>query len=203
MMTDPLSHTSQLHHLWQRFGSGDRAARDELFCAVCARLELLAHKMLQGFPGVKRYVEAGDVVQNALLRLLRALEKVQPTTVQDFFNFAACQLRRELLDLARRVRALKGQVVQRVTHVGEEDSDIGAVEPSDHQVEDPGEIDRWCAFHQHAERLPVEQREVMGLMYYHGWTQAEVAELLHITERTVRRHWRSARAKLRHILKDR
>jgi len=202
-MNDSSSHTSHLHVLWQRFGAGDRAARDEVFCAVCARLEILAHKMLHGYPGVRRYVEAGDVVQNALIRLLRALDKVQPTTVQDFFNFAACQLRRELVDLARHVRALKDQVVQRVTHVGEEDSDTGAVDPSDHQAEDPGEIDRWCAFHQHVERLPVEEREVVGLIYYHGWTQVEVAELFHTTERTVRRHWKSARAKLRHILKDR
>ena len=32
-------------------------------------------------------------------------------------------------------------------------------------------------------------REVVGLLYYQGWTQAEVAELLQIDERTVRRKW--------------
>jgi hypothetical protein len=33
---------------------------------------------------------------------------------------------------------------------------------------------------------PAEEREVMGLVFYHSWTQAQV------TERTVRNWWRSA-----------
>ena len=48
----------------------------------------------------------------------------------------------------------------------------------------------------HVERLPVEEREVVGLIYYHGWTQQQVAELLGVSERTVRRHWVSAVARL-------
>jgi RNA polymerase sigma factor (sigma-70 family) len=202
-MTDPVSHTNHLPHLWERMRAGERTARDELFCNVCGRLEVLARKMLHGYPAVKRYAEAGDVVHNALIRLMRSLDKVQPTTVQDFFSFAACQLRRELVDLARRVRALKSQATHRVSHVGEEDSDAGALDPSDHKAEDADEIDRWYTFHEHVERLPVEEREVVGLIYYHGWSQAEVAALFHITERTVRRRYEAARAKLRHIYKDR
>jgi RNA polymerase sigma factor (sigma-70 family) len=41
-------------------------------------------------------------------------------------------------------------------------------------------------------QLPVEEREVVSLTYYHGWTQAEVATLLQVTVRTVQRRWQSA-----------
>jgi RNA polymerase sigma factor (sigma-70 family) len=42
------------------------------------------------------------------------------------------------------------------------------------------------------EHLPEDEREVVGLIFYHGWTQAEAAELLGVDARTVRRRWRSA-----------
>ena len=38
-------------------------------------------------------------------------------------------------------------------------------------------------------------------MYYHGWTQAEVAALFHINERTLRRHWHATLHKLHGTLK--
>ncbi len=44
------------------------------------------------------------------------------------------------------------------------------------------QIRRW------AERMPVEQREVVGLIYRHGWTQAEVAEHMRVSRRGVQRH---------------
>jgi DNA-directed RNA polymerase specialized sigma24 family protein len=33
---------------------------------------------------------------------------------------------------------------------------------------------------------------VFELVYYHGWTRVQVAELSRVDERTVRRRWRSA-----------
>ena len=51
------------------------------------------------------------------------------------------------------------------------------------------------------EKLPAEEREVVGLIFYHGWKQAEVADLFGISERTVRRRWESAKEKLGHVLK--
>ena len=44
-------------------------------------------------------VETGDVLQNALVRLLRAIEEVKPQTPRDFLTLATLQIRRELLDL--------------------------------------------------------------------------------------------------------
>ena len=50
-------------------------------------------------------------------------------------------------------------------------------------------------------RLPAAEREVVGLIFYHGWTQVQVAEMLGITERTVRRYWQRSLAKLKYSLK--
>jgi DNA-directed RNA polymerase specialized sigma24 family protein len=32
---------------------------------------------------------------------------------------------------------------------------------------------------------------VVGLTFYHGWTQAEIAALFGVSERTVRRQWQA------------
>jgi len=53
------------------------------------------------YPSVGRWVEVEDVLQGSLMRLLRALESVQPTSTRAFFGLAAEQMRRELLDLGR------------------------------------------------------------------------------------------------------
>jgi RNA polymerase sigma factor (sigma-70 family) len=56
-------------------------------------------------------------------------------------------------------------------------------------------------FHQQIERLPAIEREVVGLLWYHGLTQAEAGEVLGVSERTVKRHWLAARLKLHEALR--
>ncbi len=51
-------------------------------------------------------------------------------------------------------------------------------------------------------RLPVQEREIVDLIYYHGWTQAQAAELFHVNVRTVRRWWESALVKLHRAMND-
>jgi DNA-directed RNA polymerase specialized sigma24 family protein len=101
-MPDSSLHTTQLRRWAARIRAGDRAACEEMLRAAQSRLERLARKMMRRFPGVARWEESGDLLQNALLRLLRALEHVKPTSVRSFFGLAAERMRRELLDLARR-----------------------------------------------------------------------------------------------------
>jgi RNA polymerase sigma factor (sigma-70 family) len=63
------------------------------------------------------------------------------------------------------------------------------------------ELERWRCFHEEVEKLPVEEREVVGLRFYHGWTDAEIAELFGVAERTVRRRWASGCSRLSEALK--
>ena len=194
-MTEPSLHTTQLHRWLDRVRAGDTAARDELLRGVGDRLERLARKMLRRFPAVRRWTETGDVLQNATLRLLRALKTVQPPSVRAFFGLAAEQMRRELLDLARHYYGKHGIGANHESVSPRSEAGSSVIDPPA-PSDDPAELEDWCAFHEEVERLPVEEREVVGLVFYHGWTQAQVAELLQISERTVRRHWKSALAKL-------
>ncbi len=134
--------------------------------------------MLRHFPAVREHAETGDVVQGAVLRLLNCLRQVRPASTRDFINLSAVQIRRELLDLARRFACRQHDCP------GGEDLDA---------LETPAiDMDTWSRFHQAVEELPVLEREVVGLLFYQGWTQPQVAELLGMHKRTVGRHWASA-----------
>ena len=80
---------------------GDSAARDRLIELSAERLRLLARKMLQQFPQVRRWEETDDVWQNASLRLWKALKTCPLESPRHFFHLAALQIRRELIELAR------------------------------------------------------------------------------------------------------
>jgi len=194
-VSDPVLQ-SNLRTWLERIRAGDESARDELLRASCGHLERLARKMLQQYPRVRRWEETGDVLQNALLRLFRALKTVRPDSARAFFGLAAEQIRRELLDLARHYYGPHGQGAH---HDSVGPGDLAPPEATD-QGEDPEELERWCRFHEEVERLPAEDREVVSLRFYHGWTESSIAELLKVNERTVRRRWGSAVQRLQEVL---
>src|SRR4051812_41715731 len=80
---------------------GNETARSELIRHSCHRLEKLTRRMLRGFPHLRRWEQTDDVLQNALMRLHRALANVKPESARHFFNIAAKEIRWELLDLAK------------------------------------------------------------------------------------------------------
>jgi RNA polymerase sigma-70 factor (ECF subfamily) len=198
---EPLFDTANLQRWLARTRTGEQAAADELLRAAWDRLERLARAMLGRFPAVHRWAETGDVLQSALVRLVRALEKVEPTSTREFFGLAAEQMRRELLDLARSYRGACGLGANHasVAHRPGEDSSAVPWDPaapaSGHE-----ELERWAAFHEAVERLPAAEREVVALVFYHGWTQTQIAELFGMDERTIRRWWRSACGQLHEAL---
>jgi RNA polymerase sigma-70 factor (ECF subfamily) len=179
--------TVHLHHCVQRWQQGDRAAADELLLACGDRLEHLARRMFKGFPNVRGWADTADVLQGSLLRLLNSLRNLRLAGTRDFFNLAAVHVRRELLDLARQVKS-RGRAGG-PAGVGSGDDPLARVADGGPSEE---ELGRWCRFHEAVEGLPAEEREVMGLAFYHGWTQAQIAELFGVSERTVRRHWQRA-----------
>jgi RNA polymerase sigma factor (sigma-70 family) len=194
-MPDPSFSTKHLQGWLDRLQAGDPSAQDELLCRVGDRLERLARKMLRRFPGVRRWAETGDVLQGSTLRLLRALQEVRPDSTRHFFNLAATQMRRELLDLSKHFYGPLGAGANHASVAHQTDSQAQACEPPD-RGDDVREVERWCAFHEAVEQLPAEEREVIGLKVYHGWKPAQIAELFQVDERTVRRWWRAACVRL-------
>jgi hypothetical protein len=53
--------------------------------------------MLRRFPDVRRWADTRDVLQNSLLRLLYALERIEPPSMRHLYNLAACLIRAELV----------------------------------------------------------------------------------------------------------
>lgn len=180
-----------LNDCLQRWRDGEREAADELLRRTGARLEKLAKRMLRSFPNVRAIADTGDVLNSSLIRLLRSLRTMRPATTRDYFNLAAVHIRRELLDLARRCKT-------KPRFPGE----IPAEPEYEPEAETPADFEFWVRFHQIVDKLPAEEREVMGLVFYHGWKQAQIAELFRIDERTVRRRWQKACAHLRTLMGD-
>lgn len=199
-MNDPSPPTTQLHGLLERFAAGDPNAPDALIRRACERLRQLTRQMLRGYPGVKRWAETDDVLQSALMRLLRSLNEVRPATPRDFFALATLQIRRELLDLARHYFGPQGEGANHASRAGSS-SEAGRADRPDSEAE-PSQQAEWCEFHRIVDELPEDERDVVGLLYYHGMTQMEAAELLGVNVRTVQRRWNNALLQLHKVLKS-
>jgi RNA polymerase sigma factor (sigma-70 family) len=200
-VVDRSAQTTELVAWLDRWRAGDQSARDELIRGFQLRLEVLARKMLRHYPKVGRWADADDLLQNALVRLLRALETIRPGSTREFLGLVAEQMRRELVDLSRHFYGPLGQG----THEEHLDLRIGesgtAFDPPDRR-DDPSDIERWYRFHQEVQKLPDRQREVVDLVFYHGWTRSQVAALFRVDVRTARRWWKSALVNLHAALSD-
>ena len=167
---------------------------------IVARVEELARAMFRQFPRVGRFVDLDDVVQSALVRLLNACRTVCPTSRRHFYALTGELIRRELLDLTRHYFGPLGEGANLAdVVVGEGRREYT---PAD-QTADPTILERASAFHEAVNRLPVREREVIGLTYYHGWTQTEIANLLRVSLRTVQRCQKSGIFLLRQAALDR
>ena len=179
-----------------RLRQGDDSARSALLeCA--AALTRLARSMLKGFPRVHRWEQTDDVLQNALIRLRRALETTSPVSVRSFVNLAAVQVRRELIDLARHYDGPNGPGAHYESQIltnGSRESPMERIAAAD--TDDPERFEAWIKFHRGVESLSEEDREAFDLLWYQGLTQGEAAEVLGLSEKTVNRHWVAARMRL-------
>jgi RNA polymerase sigma factor (sigma-70 family) len=170
---DSLSTTSPIE-MFDRYKTGDTSAMDSLTRQAQERLDHFARRLLAAFPGIRAKEEVADVLQGAILRLTRTLQQETPKSVREFFGLAAVQIRRELLDLAHSharqpTKALTG-------------------DPSDH-ANVATDLDRWTLLHETVGTLPADLREVFTYAFYNGWTQSQIAEVLNLSERHVRRLW--------------
>jgi RNA polymerase sigma-70 factor (ECF subfamily) len=190
-MSDETINTSGLRSCLSRIRGGDATALNELILLASNRLEVLTHQMLRDYPRVRRWAQTGDVLQNALVRLCRALEQVNPANVREFYALATTQIRRELLDLARHYGGPENAAAHHESWAGEPGSERRDRDPSD-VTHDPVALTDWSDFHAQVAALPDDEREVFGLIFYHGMTQDEAADVLGVAVRTVQRRWQAA-----------
>lgn len=193
--------TTQLQQWLDRLRSGDEESREALIRHSCERLTRLTRKMLRGYPRLRRWEQTDDVLQNALLRLHRSLKEVKPNSVPEFLGLAATQIRRSLVDLARHHFGPRGDAARHETdRSGEERGSLVKHHPD--RIYEPQSLQQWSNFHEQVAALPDREREVFNLLWYDGLDQSEVASVLTIDVRTVKRRWRSARMLIREAMTD-
>ncbi len=187
--------TAQIASLVERWQRGDTAAADKLIEQQRFRLEHLARRMLPGYPKVRAQVQTDDVVLKACARLLNALKKMKkpPESRRHFTNLGSQQIQRELIDLARHFSKWPHEPL---------DEAAGIVAPDPGIHEEMENLELWATFHEALESLPDEEREVMKLWFYQGFTDVEVAEILGVDPSTARRRRLRALNKIREKMGD-
>jgi len=147
--------------------------------------------MVKGFPQVRRWDETDDVVQGAAIRLTRALDSVALVDSRHLFGLIAMQVRRELVDLARRYGGVESFAFHHETNAVDNGGQPrmrsdAAVDTAD---TDPDSVASWSRFHEAAAALDEDERELFNLVWYLGLTQDQAASALGCSVRTVARRW--------------
>ncbi len=182
---------SSVTQLIQQVGAGNCGARDELFAAAYSELRKLARSRLRD-GGRNTFLETTALVHESYLRFLGA-GQLRIEDRRAFFAYASKVMRSVIVDSVRERQAERrgGNWVEMTL-----DTQVGAELPN-------GEVE---VLHVHEALLALAQAEprlatVVEMRYFGGYTEAEIADTLGLTERTVRRDWDKARVLLMHSLK--
>jgi RNA polymerase sigma factor (TIGR02999 family) len=181
---------SDITQVLQAIGRGEGKASEELLPLVYEELrQLAAARMAHEQPG--QTLQATAMVHEAWLRLVADGERTWQNRAH-FFGAAAEAMRRIMIERARRKSALKrgGDLVR----VDLEGIDPAAATPDD----------KILLINEALAQLEMEDPEkarVVMLKFFAGLTNGEVAESLHVTERTVERQWASAKIWMYQIIK--
>lgn len=161
--------------------AGDAAAGDRAYALIHAQLRTAAHHQLHGRRGQTLCTTA--LVNEAWLKLARAELDVRDR--EHYLALAARAMRQIVVDQARRRLAEKrgGQGIRITLTESVAEADLAG--------EDVLALD---AALQQLARLDPRLAQVVECRYFGGMSELELAGLLGVTERTVRRDWRKARA---------
>jgi RNA polymerase sigma factor (TIGR02999 family) len=183
---------TSLTQLIQDVANGDAEARDELFAAAYAELRKLARARLRT-GGRNTFLDTTALVHESYLRFLK-IGQLRLEDRRAFFGYASKVMRSVIVDSVRERQAERrgGDLVEITL-----DTQAAAELPS-------GEAE---VLHVHEALLALEQAEprlakVVEMRYFGGYSEAEIAQALDVTDRTVRRDWDKARLLLMAALRS-
>jgi len=169
--------------LLQRWREGDQAALDELTPLVYDELHRLAHRYIS-HERPSHTLQTTALVDEAYVRLVEKKD-IPWENRAHFFAVSAQIMRRILVDYARQSHSAKrGGAAQKVTLdeqalvSGKRSAALVALDEAMHAL---------------AEVHP-RRTEVVELRYFGGLNNHEIAEVLKVSETTVERDWRFAKA---------
>lgn len=174
----------ELTGLFAQAGAGDAQAFDRIFTLLYPDLEQMARSRLRRGERVT-LADTGAPVHESWLRMQRA-GTLGFENRGHFLAHAARVMRSVITDIARRSQAERRggglALVTLDTAVGES---VAAGDPDVLQVAEA--IDALAA-------LDARLARVVEMRWFAGLTEADIADALGLTERTVRRDWEKARA---------
>lgn len=177
--------------LLKGWSSGDQTAAEQVLPLVYEELRRIAARQLRRERDAHT-LQATAIVHEAYLRLTGEAGLEWPSRAH-FFAFAAHLIRRILVDYARRRnRAKRGGLHQEVTLTGMADL---ALEKSPDLVA----LDEALSS---LEKVDPRKAAVVELKFFAGLSLDEIAEQLGVSQETVSRDWRRARAWLYSALQN-
>lgn len=180
-----------LTELIHRAQSGDREAADSLFEVTYADLRRLARARLRR-GGRNTLLDTSSLVHESYLRFAGA-GRLQIEDRVHFMRWAGRVMRSVIVDFARRKHASRrGGEAERITLTTQVEPESGG----------ETEILRVHEALDEIAKLDGRMAQVVEMRYFGGMTEAEIAEALGVTERTVRRDWEKARLLLREALQQ-
>lgn len=174
---------SEITLVLEAMSKGDGHASEELLPLVYSELRrLAAARMAQEAAG--HTLQPTALVHEAWLRLIDDSNRTWQNRAH-FFGAAAEAMRRILIERARRKSRLKRGGGQAVLDIAE--LDIAETMPDEKVLLVDEALERFKA-------EDPEKARVVVLKFFGGLTDREVAEIMGVTERTVRRQWTYAKA---------
>jgi len=173
--------------LLNSWSQGDSSALEELSAIVYAELHRLARRNLARERD-GHLLQPSALVNEAFVRLIGAAP-VEWSNRAHFFAVSARHMRQILIDFARAQET--GKRGKRAPHL-----DLADIRDSAHAQHGPNPIDLIDLDEALDElsRLDARQAQVVELRYFGGLEHAEIAAVLGVSEPTVFRDWRVARA---------
>lgn len=180
--------------------SGDDSAEPvirALLSSSLRRLHLLSATLLyRNYPRLSKpplNLQAEEMLSGVVERMMKALRKVHPRTVREFFALANQHMRWELNEFARRLDREAHAVEIRESNVG-----AAATTGQDSSRISPNAARMMAAI----EALPEDERETFSLVRVQGMSQSDAAEVLGVAMRTVQRRLARSLALLADQLRD-
>ena len=189
--------TTQVVQTYLEALAGDQPAEPiirALLDRAVGRMQILCTNLLyRSYPRLMRppvNLQPDELLGGVVERLLKAMRSVHPQTVRQFFALVNQHMRWELNDLARRL--------DEKPDLAELHDDAAVAPASSHSVLTPNGRRMLQAIDQ----LPDDEREVFDLLRIQELTQAEAAEVLGVSAKTVQRRLNRALLLLRKQLED-
>ncbi|MDA8018531.1 MAG: ECF-type sigma factor [Thermoanaerobaculia bacterium] len=178
--------------LLERWQGGESGSLDELMPLVVDRFREMARALMV-------YEASGHTLQptalvNELYLHLRTRRRVRWQSVEQFLGYCATVLRRVLVDYSR--RRFAGKRDRALTVALDALGDVGAVSPPG----SPADLLGLQGALETLQRRDPRQAQIVEFRLFLGLTEAEVGSLLHLSTRTVRREWKTARLWLKRAL---